>query len=79
MHLIPGQLFRYQIHFATFAVVSVLLLGHLYMAFFHPATRDSITAMSSGLVDLDFLKKHHPGWLDELPETDTARLDVRES
>ena len=40
----------------------ILLVGHLYLAVIHPATRHSLRGMTRGTVDEDWARRHHPGW-----------------
>ncbi|HTQ41554.1 MAG TPA: cytochrome b/b6 domain-containing protein [Polyangiaceae bacterium] len=44
--------------FAAFA----LLLGHLYLAVIHPATRHALRGITTGTVSEDWAKRHHPKW-----------------
>ena len=46
---------------ATYAVL-LLLLGHLYLAVIHPATRHSLRGMVLGSVREDWARRHHPKW-----------------
>ena len=40
----------------------VLLVGHLYLAVIHPATRHALRGMTRGTVDADWARRHHPYW-----------------
>lgn len=40
----------------------VLLLGHLYLAVLHPATRHALRGMTVGSVRADWARKHHAKW-----------------
>jgi formate dehydrogenase subunit gamma len=40
----------------------VLLVGHLYLALIHPATRHSLRGMTLGTVREDWAAKHYPRW-----------------
>jgi formate dehydrogenase subunit gamma len=45
-------------------IVSVLLLvGHLYLAIVHPATRHALRGMTLGSVRADWAREHHAKWL----------------
>jgi formate dehydrogenase subunit gamma len=45
------------------AYVSVaLLLGHLYLAVIHPATRHALHGMTLGTVREDWAREHHAKW-----------------
>ena len=48
----------------TYASV-VLLVGHLYLALIHPATRHALRGMTVGSVREDWARAHHPKWVDE--------------
>jgi formate dehydrogenase subunit gamma len=39
-----------------------LLIGHLYLAVIHPATRHSLRGMTRGSVREDWAKRHYPNW-----------------
>lgn len=47
----------------------VILVGHLYLAVLHPATRHSLRGMTIGTVREDWAREHHPRWpaLDREP------------
>jgi formate dehydrogenase subunit gamma len=53
----------------------VLLVGHLYLAVIHPATRHALRGITVGSVRYDWAEQHHPKWvkrpLDE-PASDLA-------
>lgn len=40
----------------------VLLVGHLYLAVLHPATRHALRGMVAGTVREDWAREHHPRW-----------------
>ncbi|HVS84146.1 MAG TPA: cytochrome b/b6 domain-containing protein [Gaiellaceae bacterium] len=40
----------------------VLLVGHLYLAVIHPATRHALRGMTVGTVSEEWAKEHHPRW-----------------
>jgi formate dehydrogenase subunit gamma len=40
----------------------VLLLGHLYLALIHPATRHALRGVTVGTVREDWAARHHPKW-----------------
>jgi formate dehydrogenase subunit gamma len=39
-----------------------LLVGHLYLALIHPATRHSLRGMTRGTVREDWAERHYPRW-----------------
>jgi len=43
-------------------IATGLLLGHLYLALIHPATRHSLRGMTRGTVREDWAKYHYPNW-----------------
>lgn len=45
----------------------VLLVGHLYLAVLHPATRHALRGMVTGTVSREWAHEHHPRW-DSSPE-----------
>ena len=54
----------------------VLLVGHLYLAVIHPATRHALRGMTLGSVRYDWAEQHHPKWVRRAP--DGALSDVAE-
>lgn len=40
-----------------------LLVGHLYLAVIHPATRHALRGMTEGSVDAEWAARHHRKWL----------------
>jgi formate dehydrogenase subunit gamma len=40
----------------------VLLAGHLYLSLIHPATRHALHGITSGMVDAEWARRHHPSW-----------------
>jgi formate dehydrogenase subunit gamma len=40
----------------------MLLVGHLYLALIHPATRHSLRGMTRGTVREDWAERHYPRW-----------------
>src|SRR5438874_3620572 len=49
----------------------VLLLGHLYLAVIHPATRHALRGMALGTVRRDWAYEHHRKWIE------TAEVEPR--
>jgi formate dehydrogenase subunit gamma len=49
----------------TFASV-VLVVGHVYLALLHPSTRHAMRGMTTGQVDLDWARRHHPTWVAQV-------------
>ena len=50
----------------TVTLASVaLLLGHLYLAVVHPATRHALRGMTLGEVREDWAREHHGKWVEE--------------
>ena len=39
-----------------------LVLGHLYLALVHPATRHSLRGITLGTVRRDWARRHHAKW-----------------
>ena len=46
-------------------IATGLLLGHLYLALIHPATRHSLRGMTRGTVREEWAKRHYPHWRAE--------------
>jgi formate dehydrogenase subunit gamma len=53
------------LHDGLMYVSLVLLLGHLYLAMIHPATRHALRGMTLGTVDEDWAARHHAKWRPE--------------
>ena len=49
----------------TYASI-VLVLGHLYLAVLHPATRHALRGMTRGDVREDWARAHHAKWVESL-------------
>ena len=48
------------LHDALLYTSLFLLVGHLYLAVIHPATRHSLRGMTTGSVDEKWARRHHP-------------------
>ncbi len=55
-----GVLLPWYVHVIAFAVVTPLVLGHLYLALINPATRRSLTSVTHGRVNRAWAEHHHP-------------------
>jgi formate dehydrogenase subunit gamma len=52
------------LHDGLMFVALGLLVGHLYLAVIHPATRHSLRGMTLGSVREDWARVHYPRWID---------------
>jgi len=50
------------LHDGLMYVSVVLLVGHLYLAVIHPATRHALRGITVGTVSEDWANRHHPKW-----------------
>jgi formate dehydrogenase subunit gamma len=50
------------LHDGLMYVSLVLLIGHLYLAVIHPATRHALRGMTVGTVRSDWAREHHAKW-----------------
>jgi formate dehydrogenase subunit gamma len=50
------------LHDALLYTALVLLVGHLYLAVIHPATRHALRGMTRGTVRDDWARRHYPNW-----------------
>ena len=50
-----------------------LLVGHLYLALIHPATRHALRGMTLGTVDEGWARAHHPKWAQGYVDDDRPR------
>jgi formate dehydrogenase subunit gamma len=51
------------LHDGLMYVSLVLLVGHLYLALIHPATRHALRGMTTGSVDRHWALRHHEKWV----------------
>ena len=58
------------LHDGLMFVALVLLVGHLYLALIHPATRHALRGMTLGDVRVEWATKHHAKW-----EPEGVRID----
>jgi formate dehydrogenase subunit gamma len=52
------------LHDGLMYVALVLLVGHLYLAVIHPATRHALRGMTLGTVRRDWALEHHRKWIE---------------
>ena len=50
------------LHDALLYGALILLVGHLYLAVVHPATRHALRGMTRGSVSEEWARRHHPRW-----------------
>ena len=50
------------LHDTLLYVSLILLVGHLYLAVIHPATRHALRGMTLGTVNEEWARRHHPDW-----------------
>jgi len=53
------------LHDGLFFAATALLVGHLYLAVIHPATRHALRGMTLGTVSADWAQRHHSKWKPE--------------
>ena len=53
------------VHDIASVLIVLLVLGHLYLAVLHPATRASLPGMVTGDVDREWARRHHGRWVRE--------------
>jgi len=53
------------LHDGLMYVSLALLLGHLYLALIHPATRHALRGITTGSVSEEWAETHHPKWTPE--------------
>jgi formate dehydrogenase subunit gamma len=61
------------LHDGLMYVSLVLLVGHLYLALIHPATRHALRGMTLGDVRVDWAVRHHAKWEPEGVRVDWPR------
>ena len=59
--ILPGAV---AVHDAAMFASLFLLVGHLYLALIHPTTRHALRGMTTGEVDEDWARRHHPKWVE---------------
>jgi formate dehydrogenase subunit gamma len=52
----------YPVHALAFVIITTFLIGHFFMAMYHPNNRDALPGMMSGWVKEEFAKHHHAKW-----------------
>jgi formate dehydrogenase subunit gamma len=52
------------LHDGLMYVSLALLVGHLYLAVIHPATRHALRGITVGTVSEEWAEKHHAKWTD---------------
>ena len=63
---LPGVAFySWLVHFAMAALVTPLLVGHIFMATTNPSTRVGLSGMISGFVDRSWARHHYGRWYRE--------------
>ncbi len=50
------------LHDGLMYIALMLLVGHLYLALIHPATRHALRGMTLGTVSEEWARTHHPRW-----------------
>ena len=72
LHGMPGGLMRaaFIVHDASAILITLFLLAHLFFGVIIPSAWPGLHSMLSGYMSLDVVKKHHPGWYEELKEAD---------
>ncbi len=53
------------LHDGLVYVSLALLVGHLYLALLHPATRHALRGMVRGTVEAEWAERHHASWTPE--------------
>ena len=53
------------LHDGLMFVSLALLVGHLYLALIHPATRHALRGVTLGTVSEEWAERHHPKWKPE--------------
>lgn len=53
------------LHDGLVYVSLALLVGHLYLALIHPATRHALRGMVRGTVEAEWAERHHASWTPE--------------
>jgi cytochrome b subunit of formate dehydrogenase len=62
------------LHDGLMYVSLVLLVGHLYLALIHPATRHALRGMTLGDVRVEWAMRHHAKWEPEGVHVDRPRI-----
>ena len=62
--LIKDMHFWSGISWISLLALVALLVGHLYLALIHPATRHSLRGMTLGEVREDWARVHYPRWIE---------------
>lgn len=60
------------LHDGLMYVSLVLLIGHLYLAVIHPATRHALRGITIGTVREDWAREHHTKWVESMARVENA-------
>ncbi len=55
----------YPVHDISMIVVSAEVIGHIFLAIFHPDNREALSGMLYGHVSEEYAKSHHAKWYEE--------------
>ncbi len=58
----------FPLHAAGAAMLTAVIIGHVFLSVGHPASRPSIRGMTRGSVDIQYAKEHHGRWYDEVKD-----------
>jgi formate dehydrogenase subunit gamma len=61
------------LHDGLMYVALALLVGHLYLALIHPATRHALRGITLGTVDERWARAHHGKWVPDYVDDDRPR------
>jgi formate dehydrogenase subunit gamma len=64
------------LHDGLLYVALILLLGHLYLAVVHPATRHALRGMTRGSVSEEWARRHYPNWEAAGPRRELITKDA---
>lgn len=64
----PAAVFQWMVfvHDIAFIVTGTMLFLHIYLGVIHPLMTESWKAMYKGTISVDYAKKHHAQWYEEI-------------
>ncbi|MFC2066279.1 formate dehydrogenase subunit gamma [Chloroflexota bacterium] len=67
----PPALLQWMVllHDISFIVSGAMLFVHIYLGVFHPLMTEALGSMKSGKISVEYAKKHHSKWYNEVSKT----------
>lgn len=71
-HNMPAGLVQwcYPLHDAAALALTAAVIGHMYLSFVHPGSKEALSGMLNGMVSRAFARSHHAKWYREVSPGD---------